>query len=67
MLGYKASEYFQNEFDNALMMWAHKRIFEMLSIKDSKKANELATCKLYDNCPYRVIASHFWRRYTYGI
>ncbi len=53
MLGYKAPVDFQNEFDNALVLWAHKRIFEMLSIKDREKANELATCKLYDNCPYR--------------
>lgn len=53
MLGYKAPVDFQNEFENALVLWAHKRIFEMLSIKDSEKANELAVCKLYDNCPYR--------------
>lgn len=53
ILGYKAPVDFQNEFDNALVLWAHKRIFEMLSIKDREKVNELATCKLYDNCPYR--------------
>lgn len=44
---------FQDEFDNALILWFHKRVFELLSIKSIDKLGDLAECKIYDKCPYR--------------
>lgn len=44
---------FGNEHENALVLRYHKRLFDLLCVKESKDVNDKAQCDIFEHCPYR--------------
>ena len=44
---------FGNEHEQALILRYHKRLFDLLSVKDAKDMKDKAECDMFTHCPYR--------------
>lgn len=53
MIGNNNTIDFRNEHEQALILRYHKRLFDLISIKNGKEAVNKAECDIYNDCPYR--------------
>jgi hypothetical protein len=54
MIGNNNTIDFGNEHEQALILRYHKRLFDLICIKDIKDMEDKATCDIFEDCPYRV-------------
>ena len=53
MIGNNKTIDFGNEHEQALILRYHKRLFDLICIKDVKEVANKAECDIFNDCPYR--------------
>ena len=53
MIGNNNKIDFGNEHEQALILRYHKRLFDLICIKDVNGMEDKARCDIYEDCPYR--------------